>query len=569
MLIALLTATAAMRVHYAGAYAAILVLPLALAPTHWRALASGLARVEADGAWSASERVWLGLVATVVVLHVFIAAKPEVGYDAQTMHLQFAETLAAHHAWHFDVQRYAWAVMPLGADWTFALGYMLAGEACARALNLAFGLLCGWLLYRLARSAAPRLPALASVALFASAPLAFLVTGSLFSETLWCAFLLGTLLAALAWMRSRAPGTFAALLLCAAGAMQCKAISLLWLAPLALGLALYARDGVARMRSRRLAIVLFVAALIGAWPYANAAWRTGNPVFPFFNAWFRSPLLDRDSSFTNTLYQVALRPWTPYELVTDSGRFLEGAAGAPGFHWLLLLPLIALVAARRRFGRLQWACLALAAAFFVAVFLQQAYLRYLLPALLVLAAAGGWALADLPERRVVRVALGVAGCLLIALNLRFMYTASWYHASLCRRCAFDGAARTAYLVRYAPLRIAADWMNDHLPAARVGLFALNDPTPAGYTGYSRGGNWHDLATFGLLAHAETADDVLALARSFRLTHVLVHVDALPEEAAIAAFRDRDTRPIWEFGNYRVAVIAPAAAPADDPLSPRR
>jgi len=160
----------------------------------------------------------------------------------------------------------------------------------ARALNLAFGLLCGWLLYGLVRSAAPRLPALASVALFASAPLAFLVTGSLFSETLWCAFLLGTLMAALGWMRSRAPSAFAALLLCAAGALQCKAISLLWLAPLALGLALYARDGLSRIRSRRLSIVLFVAAVIGAWPYANAAWRTGNPVFPFFNAWFRSPL---------------------------------------------------------------------------------------------------------------------------------------------------------------------------------------------------------------------------------------------------------------------------------------
>jgi len=264
-----------------------------------------------------------------------------------------------------------------------------------------------------------------------------------------------------------------------------------------------------------------------------------------------------------------LRPWTPYELVTDSGRFLEGSAGAPGFHWLLLLPLIALVAARRRFGGVQWACLALAAAFFVAVFVQQAYLRYLLPALLVLAAAGGWALADLPDRRSVRVVLGVAGCLLIALNLRFMYTASWYHASLCRRCAFDAAARTAYVARYAPMRVAADWMNDHIPDARVGLFVLNDATPAGYTGYSRGGNWHDLATFASLAHAETADDVLALARSFKLTHVLVHVDALPEEAAIAAFRDRDTKPMWQFDNYRVAVIGPASAPVGDTSSARR
>jgi hypothetical protein len=569
IVIGLVAAAATLPVHYAGVYAAVLALPLGLLPIRLTALTTRLARVADDPAWTPAERLWLGVLASVVVLHVFIVAKPEVGYDAQTMHLQFARMLATHHAWTFDIERYAWAVMPLGADWTFALGYVLGGEACARALNLAFGVLGGWLLYKLVRSAAPRLPALVSVALFASAPLAFLVTGSLFSETLWCSFVLGTLVAALGWVRTRAPAELAAVLLCAAGALQCKAISFLWLAPLALGLAAYARRDARPVLSTRLALVAAVALSIGAWPYANAAWLTGNPVFPFFNAFFHSALLDGASSFTNPLYHARLLPWTPYELVMDSARFLEGAAGAPGFHWLVLLPLIVLVAARRRFGRTQWACLALMAVFFVTVYLQQAYLRYLLPALLVAAAAGGWALADLPDRRAVRVAVALAGCLLIALNLRFMYTGSWYHASLCRRCAFDAQARQAYIARYASLRIAADWLEEHLPDARVGFFALNDPSPAGYTGYSRGGNWHDLAAFPSLIRAQSADDVLALAREWKLTHVLVHVEPSPEEAAIAAFRDRDTRPMWQFENYRVAVVAPAAGPAAEPLSARR
>ena len=567
LVIGVLQASATFPVHYAGVYAIVLALPLALAVTPLRALAARLARTDtATASWTASERLWLGLLATVVVIHVFIVAKPEVGYDAQAVHLQFARMLAAHHAYAYDVERFAWAVMPLGADWMFGAAHVLGGEACTRALNLSFGVLCGWLLLRIARIGAPRLPALVTVALFASAPLTFLVTGSLFSETLWCSFVLGTLVAALAWVRGRAPADFAALLLCAAGALQCKAITLLWLAPLAAGLAWHARSDLGRLASPRLAAIALVASIAGLWPYANAAWQTGNPVFPFFNAWFRSPLLDRETSFTNELYHVALRPWTPYELVTHSARFNEGVAGAPGFHWLLLLPLIALVAARRRFGRVQWACLGLAGAFFLAVFVQQAYLRYLLPALLVAAAAGGWALADLPDRRATRVAVALAGCLLVALNLRFMYTASWYHASLCRRCAFDAEARRAYVVRYAPLRIATDWLEEHAHDARIGFFVINDATPAGYTGYSRGGNWHDLAVFDRLVHASTADDVLALARAWKLTHVLVHVDAAPEEWAIAAFRDRDTKPMWQFGNYRVAVVAPAAAPSGEQAS---
>jgi len=262
IVVGLLAATAAMPVHYAGAYAAVLTLPLALAPGRLAPLAARLARTGGDDAWTPAERAWLGILGAVVVLHVFIAAKPEVGYDAQAMHLQFARMLSVHHAWKFDVERYAWAVMPLGADWTFALAYALGGEACARALNLTFGLLCAWLLYKLVRTAAPRLPALVSVALFASAPLAFLVTGSLFSETLWCSFLLGTLLAALAWARTRAPADLAALLLCAAGALQCKAISLLWLAPLAIGLLVLTRGAGLRLPTWRLRAWAVLACVI-------------------------------------------------------------------------------------------------------------------------------------------------------------------------------------------------------------------------------------------------------------------------------------------------------------------
>jgi len=565
LVIGVLAVCARWSVHYPGVYAVALCVPLAtlLSPRNRIVL-----RLPSSAAWAAAERVCLALLGTVVVVHVFVVAKPEVGFDAQTMHLQFAHLVAARHAWTFDVQRYGWAVMPLGADWMFALGYMLSGETGARVLNLSFGLLAGWLLFTLTRAWAPRLPALVTVTLFASAPLAFLVTGSLFSETLWCAFLLATLICALGWYRTRAPAHAAALFLTAAGALQCKAISLLWLGPLGLGLLFVARGSVLKLDSWRLRGAVALAVAIGVWPYANAAWRTGNPLFPFFNNVFRSPLVGSDSSFSNAAYHSTLWPWSPWLLVTDSGRFLEGAPGAPGFHWLLLLPLALFVMARFRLARAQWACIALGAAFFVAVFVQQAYLRYLLPALLVGAAAGGWALAALPDRRLTRIVLGAASVVLIALNLRFMYTGSWYHANLCERCAFDAQARREYVVRYASLRIVAAWLNEHVPDARVGLFTLNDATPAGYVGASRGGNWHDLAVFPALTGARGADDVLAIARKWDLTHVVVHVTGSPEEAAITAFRDRDTRPIWQFENYRVAVVAPASADRP-PLAERR
>jgi hypothetical protein len=562
LFIGLISICGQFKVHYTPVYAVLLVVPMLAA---LRMLPQYFVRIGAlrrePASTSVAERIWLAMLGTVVVMHLFAAAKPEVGFDAHTMHLQFARLVAAWHAWPYEVQRYAWAVMPLGADWMFAGAYLIGGESSVRLLNVVFGIITGILLYRLVRLYAPRLPALVSVALFASAPLAFLVTGLLFSETLWCAFVLGTLTAALEWLKTRSSAALCALYLLAAGALQTKAISILWLIPLALALVVASRGAVLALRGSRLRAAVAGALLIGVWPYTNAWWRTGNPVFPFMNGVFRSPLYDTARSFDNVAYKQALLPWTPYELVVDSGRFLEGAPGAPGFHWLLLLPLIAVAFAWRRHNRVQWACVALGIVFFVAVYLQQAYLRYLLPTLLVAAAAAGWALADLPDGRKVRVVTAVLGALLIALNLRFMYTASWTHAQLCPRCAFDAEARTRLITRYAPLSLVSEWLNAHIPNARVGFFTMQDPSPAGYTGYSRSVHWHDAAVYEAFLHARNADAILEITRAWQLTHVVVHVVAAPYERAITDFRDRYTEPVWEFENYRVAriVSAPAAA----------
>jgi hypothetical protein len=82
----------------------------------------------------------------------------------------------------------------------------------------------------------------------------------------------------------------------AAGALQCKVIGILWLAPVLLG-ALLVSDADApheRWPGTRAVLVLGGAVAIAAWPYANAWLRTGNPIFPFMNAWFRSPLAEHD-----------------------------------------------------------------------------------------------------------------------------------------------------------------------------------------------------------------------------------------------------------------------------------
>jgi Dolichyl-phosphate-mannose-protein mannosyltransferase len=557
--IGVMAMVASLKVHYVAIYATALMLPLLV---WWRTSGetlrrAGRALVQRGQLPSASERSWTVLLMTLVVLHLFVVAKPETGYDAMAMHLQVPMLMAETHAWPFDVTRYAWAVMPMGADWAFSAAYLMGGEGAARLLNFAFAVLTCRLLYELVRRYARSDTALASVCLFASTPIAFLETGTLYVENLWMAFLLGTLLLALDYLRDRSNATLVALALLAAGAVQCKVIGVIWLTPLLLYVAYQAwrHRGHHQFTSPQWALFL-IALVLGAWPYANAWMRTGNPVFPFMNAVFRSPYYDSATSFNNVLYNAPLRPWSLYEILWSSGRFIEGSNGAAGFHWLLLLPLIALAFTRRR-PRSHWLCLGLAAIFFVGVFSQHSYLRYLLPFLALFAVLGGWALSAIPDSRTTRATIFVFGALLCAVNVRFMYTASWSNLSICTACTTDSGARREYVAQNSPERVAADYLNRNLPAARVGFYAYG-ANPSGFVGYSRAASWHDYLTFRALTMAESADDVLANAKAFGLTHIVYRdPPGDTESEAMRAFHERYSVPIWRANGVVIAALRSA------------
>ena len=554
--IGIIAITAPLKVHYVAVYAAALILPLLL---WWRTAAvtlrdAGRVLVQRNPVMSASERGWTALLMTMVVLHLFVVAKPETGYDALAMHLQIPMLMAEMHAWPFDATRYVWAVMPIGADWTFTAAYFLGGEGAARLLNFCFAVLACFLLFELIRLYARRDIALASVCLLASTPLAFLETSTLYVENLWTAFLLGTLLLALDFLRTRSKFTLVALAFLAAGAMQCKVIGVIWLAPLLgyIGWMVWQRRSWRGFAAPEFAL-LAVAIAIAALPYANAWLRTGNPVFPFMNSLFRSPLYETDASFNNPLYNAPLRPWSFYELIWSSGRFIEGSNGAAGFQWLLLVPVIALAFTRRR-PLAQWLCLALVVIVFVGVFSQQSYLRYLLPVFALIAVLGGWALAEIPDNRSTRAAIFLIGCLLCIVNVRLMYTGSWANLSLCTACGVDNRARQDHIAQFGPDRLASDYLNRNLPNARVGFYILGG-TPAGFVGYSRAVNWHDYPAYRVISAALAKEDVLANAQSFRLTHIVYRdPPGESENDAMRAFREQYAVPIWRANGLVIAEI---------------
>lgn len=543
--------TIALRVHsepvHAGLALAVLLVGRSRAAEGaalaWRELGRSRAA-------SSAEQAWMVLLGSVALLHVVVAAKPEVGYDAIAMHLQFAEHIARDHTFRFGAERYAWAFMPLGADYAFATAYLMGGEPAARLANLAFGAGAAALVYRLARVAAPREPALAVTTLFCAMPLAFLETASLFSEPLWLAFLLGALWCVVgpAAQGQRFLAPFA--LLCG-GALATKAISLPWvglLGPFALWLA---RSTVrpSPLDGRRGGVLLLVGVGIGAWTYVNAWVQTGNPVFPFMNHVFGSPLFPSEQALRNSHYALPLHPLVPWSMVLHSGRYLEARDGAMGLAGLFTLPLVGTYLVMRRERR----ALLLAgfcALFFVAVFVQQAYLRYLIPAFAVTAVLAAWALGSLPQNRRTGSIVLLAGVALLAFDLHMIATAHHPNATPCLGCIRDAKARDDYVMTYAPLRALARRANAELPDARIGFVLPNEPTPAGYVGYARGATgWHDVEFFYKVILHSSEDGLREVIRKERLTHLVWRDPPSLEGRTLTAFARDHSDVLWRVGPY--------------------
>ena len=453
-------------------WAYLLVAALSIA---WRAraligLLGDAATSLSDGA--ARHPAWSILAiaaATVASLGLWL---PSLNYDDNAVHLILQSQLLADGYYHLDVQSQSWAVAPWANNVLHAVAAMLAGQE-ARAAMGALWLLVGIDGARrlaLALGGSPAV-ALAAAAMFAAQPFAGYFTTTMQVDGASAAILLQ--LAAIAAMpAAQRPGPLA---IGAIGGLllALKTINLAFASPLLLWLAWSSMPGLRlRWTLHMLAILLPLAAS----SYCYAVLVTGNPLFPFFNAVFQSPLYPLEN-FRDTKWMAGVTWRAPWDLAFHAERYGQYYAGASGLAVLATLPALLVDAVRRRAPR--WLALwALACA--VLLFLQMQYLRYLFPAYAVLAVIGVVALARLLDWRGFVVAMAV----LVAVDAALMPTTSWIvranpWAALLRE---GPASRDALIAELMPERALLERIMAREPDACV---LMTDPRRP-FVGVGRG-----------------------------------------------------------------------------------
>lgn len=466
----------------------------------------------------------LDILLTVLALVYFVTAlMPEVGHDALAMHLFVAGHMAHQHQWGFDAGTYVWAVMPMLGDWIYSVGYILGGETASRLFNISFL----FFLTRLIRElvfwgGGDTQTSRWTNLLFLSTPLTFSIGSSLFVESVWSAFTIGGALVVFQICSStdslKNDITLAGLLL--GFGISSKAIALMFLPALFLVLLWRWRFWLNKtgMTSIFSGLVLFLS--LGLVPYLNAFWKTGNPVFPFFNQIFASELYPSVNFDSSTTFGKGVSWDFLYRVIFHTGEFLESHVGGSGFQWLLLfLPAMGILFFTKNKRVLM--LLAVAGISLFLTFQSVSYLRYVFPEWLMLTVVIGCTLFNETIRQsVFRRSIIILGFLTLGLNCLFLSSAAFYGDFELKTLLSD-SYRKKHLKLRMPVRNAVELVNQLNPE-KSPVAVLSYPMVAGLSADALHTSWYNFRFQNLMESAHDKHSIAAYLSQEGVNYIILY-----------------------------------------------
>ncbi len=464
-------------------------------------------------------------VAAVLALHAAVASWPEHGWDALAFHLHVATDFFYTARWDFDVRQFVGAVQPMGGDWLFAAAYLVGREQAARLVNLTLLVVAMALVYGEVRRRSNAPGALLAAALFASVPMAFAETASMFVEDALLVFALGAFVVlSRAWdgMRARELVLIAILLGLALHTKLHAAFFAAVIVPLALWRAVVTMGW--RSMPRAAGIAALAGAAMAAPPYLYAYVATGNPLFPYFNALFESPLFPI-VNFTDPRWTGHATWDLLYRMTVDSSRFIEERDGALGVSFLVLLG-PALVLASWRRDRVFWLPALVGLGYCAGVLWQIQYIRYLYPAfpLLSIAIAHLWTARGAASPRPIALTAAAAAVIALGVNLYLIPSLLSIDERFGLNPLAEPLRRRALLDARVPERHLIDTVNA-LAGRQAHVLVLGWPVAAGLEGEPLLVCWYNGALERDFAKAKDVDAMQALLSARAVTHVILADDS--------------------------------------------
>ncbi|MEB0032818.1 hypothetical protein QN372_18880, partial [Undibacterium sp. RTI2.1] len=499
------------------------------------------------------ESILVAMLMLGVTIVIMVTILPDLGHDALSFHLNIPVRMLDAGLWNFDVKEYVWSVMPFGADWLYVPPYFFGGEQAVRLMNTSFLLATGYLGYRLLAGRLDALLAMGVPAILFTLPISLLEVGSAYIEAPLTFFFMIALceIAGGEYKTIRQKGSWIILGILAGYICAIKLPGFLIVPFLALGALLRSVEDKFEVFRFKFILTSGIAFLIFCSPpYAVAWFKTGNPVFPFFNQIFNSPYFDTQTSFTNSHFVRSIGLQTFWDMSVSSKDFGEFSAnGALGIVFLVFIPLSILLAVKLK----RWAILftgVSAIAYIGLCFHNQAYLRYAFPVMPWLLCSGVWALYSAVNLRGVLVGLLVIFC---SFNLARFPVVYWPFQQFKTDLLWSRSAQEGLFARSKPQAIAGDILSklDQYKGRKILILDATSDIDPTYNHYPKGtiaASWHSWPYY-----AKSTSDI-NLANSLARSGVEIIVYAVGRGYQFEAEAIALTTELFRVNDIRVGLV---------------
>ena len=375
---------------------------------------------------------------------------PTMQFDDLSYHLRLPWELMENARYTMDPRTHVWVFGPWLSDVVQSVPQVLAGAEARGPVNGLWIALAAAGVWQLAAIMGGNTrSSWMAMALYASLPLTAALATGMQTETATVALLAWLAVVAMRPADGDWPKVMYAGALLVGGLIALKLTGAAF-ALLLLPLALWRHRHLLRLKDTVLATVIVAA--IGGSSYAYAGMLTGNPVFPLFNEWFRSPLM-HDALVADTRWHAGFNLLLPWNLTFDTDQYQELWDGGAGFALVGLAGAWLLAFSYRR----TWA-MALTVTLLIALpLLQLQYLRYVFPALVLLLTLQAVVAFRIDPRHASWLLTG-----LCVLNLAFQANGHWLlHNGALKQTILALGADEPLFNEYAPERSVIAQLRAH------------------------------------------------------------------------------------------------------------
>jgi hypothetical protein len=501
------------------------------------------------------------IIFTTVARYAFF---PSISYDDNALHLRMWSELRDTSTYSFDVKAQIWSVAPFTVDLLHAVTSVMADSDSRGALDVTFFALLALSLNELTKLfISDRKDRLLLIGLFCSTPIIANLLVTLQSE-LFMALVVtaGTLSIYLLRTNDIWPAVLGVIM---AAALTCsiKFPGVVISAMLAIGLLVHicttekpGRVGFNNKSLVCIGLVIGVACFVAFHPYINA-WRiTHNPVFPLYNAIFKSEYY-QPTNFVDPLYQKGFSFSSYVNTFFMTSQFFEAKNFTAGFQYLIFLP-IALVLALFSKRRVVYLPLLLVSfGFGIIMFAATQYWRYLFPIVPIASVVIGFILSEsgvtARSKRYLRlVVLFVAGT-----NMYLLPGISWFFVTPLQSIYNDAGKKTA-VATFAPAKGLVSYINVAYPQSKV-VFDSASPYGATLNGHPVLPNWYSPLTAQKFSDLKTPADAAKLFTSEGIDFVawsLVPSGRQTNRDLIHEYLTDYATPVYQTGTWVLYRVSP-------------